>query len=1130
MAEYVDILCARLGHRTATAVMPESQDTPPLRLGRFEIVDTLGQGGFGIVYLARDPMLGREVALKVPRPEVLITPEVRRRFLREARAAAGLDHPNIVGVHEVGEAGPVCYIASAYCAGPTLSRWLKARTEPVPPRLAAQLVAWLSDAVRHAHDRGVLHRDIKPSNVILSGLPLSGSEIGSVYDAATARSASMAPPTASANHWGRRTGEGLIPRLTDFGLARIVEESGEETRTGVPLGSPPYMAPEQAAGRNRDVGPATDVYALGATLLEILTGRPPFHGETPTETLRMVIDSECVSPRILRPGLARDLETICLKCLEKDPVRRYPSAASLGEDLERFLQGEPIKARPISVRLRTAKWVRRRPVHAAALLLVTLLASGMVGGVVYRDFLLQSHTLRLEQEVSRADASARLARRHLSAFQLRQAKEAIDAHHVERAQDILSAMQVDQSSADDGTDPGDQGFAWHYLRNVASRDLVVLSDRQGERVNHFALSHDGRTLATGDDDGTIRLRDPETGRVRITLRGHQLTVYVIAFSDDGSRLVSRATKPDPKPRRDEVFLWDLLSSRPQARVEGLSERNVDDLVFGIGGRHFFEISGIDGERMQFGLWDVATDPVHLRLEWRRPTFLARVPITGDRSIVALEEPGRRFVVQDLAKGKDLGRIGPIDHDYDFAAPSPDGRLLAVGRGLTHMISLWDVAAGREKARFDNPHARLESFAFSPDSRYLALDRSNGEIAVRDLVTNAVRTVTPPVSEPHPLTSFAFSPDSRYFATNVRPALGKTQPTTIWLLDPWSLVAAYPGELKSAQSFLFSSDGPSLILRIGESVVRWNFSPRSEPEQPTGHADEAWSLAFSPDGSILASGSDDTDELQTIKLWDTATGRLVRGWSGGVGTVAALAFDPRGQVLASAHLNKPGEVRLWDPATGQLLAALSGHIDFVRAVAFNPDGTILASAGSDRTIRLWDVAARRCIRVLNGHTNTVRQIAFSPDGTQLVSGSNDFTVRLWNVATGALTHTLKTIDDVAAVAFAPDGKSLAAADEKGMLSVWDARTGERTHSMAFEQDFLLSLAYSPDGRSIAVAGKTRTIRLWDPVTGQELLSLDGHKGQVNGLAFSPDGTVLASCSHDGAVKLWRAKPSVTAHVR
>jgi eukaryotic-like serine/threonine-protein kinase len=579
----------------------------------------------------------------------------------------------------------------------------------------------------------------------------------------------------------------------------------------------------------------------------------------------------------------------------------------------------------------------------------------------------------------------------------------------------------------------------------------------------------------------------------------------------------------PRPPADEVFLWDLFSPRRYARVDGLADRHVHDLVFGIAGRHLFEITWIDGEHTQFGLWDVATDPVHPRLEWRRPTSLTRVPITGDRTIVAVEEPGQRFVVRDLATGKDRGRIGPVNHDYDFVVPSPDGRLLAVGRGSPYMITLWDVAAGKEKARFDNPDARLWSIAFSPDSRYLALDRAHGEIEVRDLVTNAVRTVTPPVPEPHPSTVFAFSPDSRYFATNVRPTFGDTQPTTIWLLDPWRLVATYPGELKLTELLEFSSDGPSLIQVIGESLIRWNFLPRAEPEQPTGHADEAWSLAFSPDGSILASGSDDTDKPETIKLWDVATGRMVRGWYAGAGTVAALTFDPRGQFLASAHLNKPGEVRLWDPATGQLLAALSGHIDFVRAVAFNPDGTILASAGSDRTIRLWNVAARKCIRVLNGHTNNVRQVAFSPDGAMLVSGSNDFTVRLWNVATGALTHTLKAIDDVAAVAFAPDGKSLAAADENGMLSVWDARTGERTHSMAFEKDFLLSLAYSPDGRSIAVAGKTRTIRLWDPVTGQELLTLEGHKGQVNGLAFSPDGSVLASCSHDGAVRLWRANP-------
>jgi eukaryotic-like serine/threonine-protein kinase len=1119
VAEYVDIL-RRLGHRTATPVMSELEDTPPLRLGRFEIVGTLGQGGFGIVYLAVDPTLGREVALKVPRPEVLITPDVRRRFLREARAAAGLDHPNIIGVHEVGEAGPVCYIASAYCPGPTLSGWLKARTEPAPPRLAAQLLALLSDAVRHAHDRGVLHRDIKPSNVILSGLRISGSEIGRVQDGAPSRAASLARPAAAPIHGECLNGEGLVPRLTDFGLARIVEESGDETRTGVPLGSPPYMAPEQAAGRNRDVGQATDVYALGATLYEVLTGRPPFRGETPTETLRMVIDTECVSPRILRPGLARDLETICLKCLEKDLARRYPSAASLREDIERFLQGEPIHARPISVRLRAAKWVRRRPMHAGALLLVTLLASGLVGGIVYRNVLLQSHTLRLEHEVARADASARLARRHLSAFQLRQAKQALDANQVERAQDILSAMQVDRSSSDGGKDHEDQGFAWHYLRNAARRDIVVLSDRQAERVCILALSRDGQTLATGDEDGTIRLRDPETGRVRMTLRGHQLPIGLFAFSLDGRRLVSRGTQIVPGPRRDEVLLWDLSSARLLARLEGLSDRYVEDLRFDPRGERLWERSWTERDGGRLGFWDVGTDPAHPKLQWSGPTSLKYQSVMGAGTGVACEEPGRRFVVRDALNERNLGRIGPIDHNYDLAVLSADGRLLAVGR-RSRTVSLWDIAAGCEKARYELPRDDLDQIVFSPDSRYLAFLFGSGGFLIRDLLTGASRTIPPSVSDPLPSVAFAFSLDSRLLAKNVS-ALGNEQPTTIWQLDPWLLVATYPGAMGSVPSFSFTPDGRSLILIARESAIRWNYSPRPEPDQPTGHADEAWSLAFSPDGAMLASGSDDTDKPETIKLWDVATGRIVRGWYAGVGTVAALAFDHRGQVLASAHLEKPGEVRLWDPTTGQRLAALTGHTDYVRAVAFNPDGTILASAGSDRAIRLWDVRARRCIRVLNGHTDIVRQVAFSPDGVLLASASGDHTVRLWNVATGTLTRTLQAIDDVAAVAVAPDGKSLAAADEKGMLSVWDLGSGARVQSMAFEQDFLLTLAYSPDGRSLAVAGKTRTIRLWDPATAQELLSLEGHKAQINSVAFSPDGQVLASCSHDGAVKLWRGR--------
>ena len=320
-------------------------------LGRFDVIDHLGSGGFGFVVRARDRLLGRDVALKMPLPERILSTADVHRFLREAQSAARLDHPNIVRVFDAGELGPLGYfIASEFCAGPSLRRWLGTQTGPVAPRLAARLVAALAGAVQHAHERGILHRDIKPDNIILAGGPEP---------------------------------EELVPRLTDFGLAKLVEEAGDETRSEARLGTPHYMAPEQAAGRRREVGPATDIYALGATLYEVLTGRVPFRGETDAETLRLVLDSEPVAPRLLRPGLPRDLETICQKCLRKVPSQRYVSAAALGDDLARFVDGRPIQSRPVSRWERARGSAQRRPAVAALLSLVVLLASGLIGGIAW---------------------------------------------------------------------------------------------------------------------------------------------------------------------------------------------------------------------------------------------------------------------------------------------------------------------------------------------------------------------------------------------------------------------------------------------------------------------------------------------------------------------------------------------------------------------------------------------------------------------------------------------------------------------------------------------------------------------------------------------------------------------------
>lgn len=309
----------------------------PRKFGRFTILEELGEGGYGIVYLAYDPVLERRVALKLPRLETLASSQRRRRFLVEVRAAARLDHPNIVPIHEIGELGLLAssglYIAMAYCEEGNLATWVERQDAPIAPRPAAQLMLYLAAGVQHVHDQGILHRDLKPSNVLLERSTRSPHRAGPASTTDT-------KPTEQ-----RTVSLEFIPRVSDFGLARFLDGAGEATLSGMPLGSPQYMSPEQAQGDLSAMGPATDVYGLGAIFYTILTLRPPFRGETVADTIQRVIQDDPIPPRRICAAVPRDLETICLKCLQKKPPRRYESARALGEDLERFLAGEPIQAR-----------------------------------------------------------------------------------------------------------------------------------------------------------------------------------------------------------------------------------------------------------------------------------------------------------------------------------------------------------------------------------------------------------------------------------------------------------------------------------------------------------------------------------------------------------------------------------------------------------------------------------------------------------------------------------------------------------------------------------------------------------------------------------------------------------------
>jgi WD40 repeat protein len=456
--------------------------------------------------------------------------------------------------------------------------------------------------------------------------------------------------------------------------------------------------------------------------------------------------------------------------------------------------------------------------------------------------------------------------------------------------------------------------------------------------------------------------------------------------------------------------------------------------------------------------------------------------------------GCGVVVRDAATGNERLRL------KDYAAKhvqrlelSADGATLAVSlRGELGQVFLHDLKAKPRTPRVlraDNLNRHLDSYtvaAFSPDGTKLGL-----------------------VTDGHP---------------------GGTSPLGLWDVASGRRLAICPGRGEIARNLVFTPDGRSVFFHAGNVMTRWllDRSASDRGESLAGHTDEAWSVAFSADGRWLATGSDDTDEKQTIRIWNRYTVQQVGGWFAGEGTVAKLAFSPDGKVLASAHLAEKDNVRIWDPATGKLVAALPCRKHRARAVAFSGDGAMLAVAEDDDAdqlygaVRVWDLQHRRILWDLTDHKAGVPSLAFSPDGSLLGSAGDDGVIRICRAKTGEPIARM-TGRGFMAVSFTSDGTGLAAADRAGVVTVWDAATGTQRMVLPSGDDKLLALALSPKSPILAAAGISGKIHIWDLVTGQELLTLEGHKSQINGLAFSPDGSTLASCSHDGAVKLWHGGP-------
>jgi WD40 repeat protein len=992
--------------------VPRGDETPPARIGEYEVLSELGRGGMGVVYKARHTRLGRVAAVKVLPGGEFADPERRARLLREAEAVARLQHPGIVQLFEAGEfdAGgghrrP--FLALEYVDGGALSTVTAGA--PQPPRRTAEWIEALARAVQHAHEKGVVHRDIKPSNVLL-------------------------------------TADGT-PKVCDFGVARLAAATDERTRTGVIVGTAEYMAPEQTDASA--VGPAADVYALGVVLYALVVGRPPFQAASPLETLVQVRVLAPVPPRRLQPGCPRDLETICLKCLEKDPRRRYATAGELADDLRRFLDGRPTLARPLGPAGLALRWARRRPAIAA--MAATMVAIALVGlGLVLWQW---DEALR---QKARAEYNARVAddEKHAARFQTYRARiaaaiAALQGHDVTDA-----ARQLDLAPRDL------RDWEWHHLHSRLDESVAVLQQPAGGQLSVWntpeglrlswitptdlrLTDEDGRELlslprrlfpafpekgwgfphrggmsvAMLDEDGTVRLLD-ETGKLVLIADGKgKGEVRGVAVNPDRTRMaVYWLHHPD------SFELFGTASDKPYARCVGHTEY-IYSLAFSPDGSQVLS-SSEDGTAR---LWD---------------------PETGAMTTVLR---GHALKVY-------------------YAAFAPDGKRV-VTASADGTVRQWDPKTGKEvEPPFEGHTGEVFRAVYSPDGQWIASGGTDRTVRL----WRATRRQGAVVLHGHTayVNGLAFSADGRRLAS-----MDENRTVRLWEKDLQISLPVLRGHGSYIYPVAFSPDGQWIASGSWDRTIRLWDAVTGEPcARPLTHPGYLRSVAFSPDSAWLVSAYDDED---TLYVWNVGTGRLQRKIKAPGKRVGAVAFSPDGARIAA--VDRMGKLSLIDFESGEETACKPMATPWKKSpLAFSPDGRWLAGVGEDlKTVCLWDSRTLQLAASLAGHTADVFSVAFSRDGDLLVSASADRTVRVWEVQTGECRDVLRGhTDEVFTAVFHPDGSRIASAGRDQMVWLWDVATGEDVARLPGHANYLYSLAFSPDGTTLVSGSGDRTVRLWD----------------------------------------------------
>jgi len=991
------------------------------RLGDYELLEEIARGGMGVIYRARQDGLNRVVAVKVLLAGHFASPSFFDRFRREAEAAASLNHPNIVSVYEVGEHLGQPYFSMELIEGRSLAELV--RDQPMPAGPAAQLVKTVAEAVHFAHERGVLHRDLKPSNVLIDA-------------------------------------QG-VPHVTDFGLAKRVAESELETQnleltlTGQVLGSPNYMPPEQADPTRGPATAASDVYSLGAILYQLLTGRPPFLAETLTQTLRLVTEVEAVSPRLLNPGVPRELETICTRCLEKDPRRRYASARELGEELGRFLRDEPIHARPIGPMARLARWCRRKPALATAitvglaLLLVIAIGSPIAA---YRINAARNQEAILR---ARAEAAERASRQQLYTALLEQARATVQSGEMGqrvRALDAIRRAAAISNSAE---------LRREVFAALALPDLRF--DRElpyGEEFTMRNMDPAFERIALGRGRGPIEIRSVPDDRLLATLAAStNLPVYVAEWSADGRFLAVKRDYPVGGLRSDRE-IWELPvpgATADARRILLLRDVPRDAVTF----HPRLDLIFV-GRKAEAILRDLTTGdeifrlrlpgaPSRLRFSPDGERFAALCAVAGgwqlsvhettNGALVASRDfganhayfnwhPGGHWLavcdhsglVQSMdAQTGEAHVLGRHQSDAVGVEFSADGAYLTSG-GWGQELICWDTRT-RQRAFTIRQDSAVGKFR--ADGRAYAVQTRSGARLHAFERPGSHREFTEDLGTR--LQQASFSPDGRWLV-----ASGEKQ------LSVWDLTASAPGVLDKqahdAHGF-FTSDARELFASrnrgVGDNAgFRWRITPAPAAGEPP--ALKRLPLPKLNGFSFLSLHSNSVVLTTTNGTQVIAPGEIETGLHDWRRTLAGMnRASPDGRWLGvlphyTSSLQIYGLPGLEPVARLTRLPAL-GTINFFE---FSPAGDEV-SLYSSRGVELWSTATWERTRVL---TNFSRPFLYAPNGRGLWLTKRSREAGLYDART--LEPLLLLPTGMLPLAVTRDGRHLAVSIDGQRLQVWD----------------------------------------------------------------------------------------------